>query len=123
MCTHRFTEETTADFPPELPEVVARGPVPDVHTYIRLNTEAGWMTVDAIRPTKAASLGMTVNSVFESGNNMTLACSPIETYEVPKGRDHPEFKEELIEIFCGSQTDDRDRFINGLSEWLSKYTS
>jgi len=24
MCTHRFTEETTADFPPELGEVVAR---------------------------------------------------------------------------------------------------
>ena len=41
MCTHRFTEETTADFPPELCEVVARGPVPDVPTYIRLNTEVG----------------------------------------------------------------------------------
>ena len=123
MCTHRFTEETTADFPPELRELVARGPVPDVHTYIRLNTEAGWMTVDATWPTKAASLGMTVNSVFESRNDMTLACSPIETYEVPEGRDPQEFKEELIEIFCGSQTDDWDRFIKGLPEWLSKYTS
>ena len=123
MCTHRFTEEATADLPPELREVVARGPVPDVHTYIRLNTEAGWMTVDATWPTKAASLGMTVNSVFESRNDMTLACSPIETYEVPEGRDPQEFKEELIEIFCGSQTDDRDRFIKGLPEWLSKYTS
>lgn len=123
MCTHRFTEKTTGDFPRESREVVARGPVPDVRTYIRLNTEAGWMTVDVTRPTKAASLGMTVNSVFESGNDMTLACSPIETYEVPEGRDPPEFKEELIEIFCGSQTDHRDRFINGLSEWLSKYTS
>jgi hypothetical protein len=38
MCTHRFTEETTGDFPPESREVVARGPVPDVHTYIRPNT-------------------------------------------------------------------------------------
>ncbi len=53
MCTHRFTEETTADFPPELREVVTRGPVPDVHACIRLNTEAGWMTVDATWPTKA----------------------------------------------------------------------
>ena len=66
---------------------------------------------------------MTGNSVFESGNDMTLACSPIGTYEVPEGREPPEFKEELIEIFCGSQTDDRDRFINGLSEWLSEYPS
>ena len=66
---------------------------------------------------------MTVNSMFESGNDMTPACSPIETYEVPEERDPKEFKEELIEIFYGSQTDDRDRIINGLSEWLSKYTS
>ena len=60
---------------------------------------------------------------FESGNDMTLACNPIETYEVPEGRKPQGFEEELIEIFCGSQTDDRDRFINGRSEWLSNYTT
>ena len=54
---------------------------------------------------------------------MTLASNPIETYEVPEGRKPQGFKEELIEIFCGSQTDDRDRFINGLSEWLSNHTT
>jgi len=60
---------------------------------------------------------------FESRNDMTLACNSIETYEVPEGRKPQGFKEELIEIFCGSQTDDRDRFISGLSEWLSNYTT
>ena len=45
MPTHRFTAETTANYPAELPEVVARGQAPDVHTCIRLNTAAGWMTV------------------------------------------------------------------------------
>ncbi|MCI0844159.1 MAG: hypothetical protein J4N87_02310 [Chloroflexi bacterium] len=123
MCTHRFTEETTENFPPELKEVVARSAVPDVHTYIRLNTDDGWMTVDATWPAKAGPLGMTVNSEFKLGQDMTLACSPIETFEVPKGRDPQAFKEELIERFCGSQSDDRDRFINGMGEWLSKHTS
>ena len=123
MCTHRFTEETTANYPPDLREVVARSPVPDVHTYIRLNTDDGWMTVDATWPAKAGPLGMTVNSEFKLGQDMTLACSPIETFEVPKGRDPQAFKEELIERFCGSQSDDRDRFINGMGEWLSKHTS
>ena len=123
MCTHRFTEENTANFPPELREVVARRAVPDVHTYIRLNTDDGWMTVDATWPAKAGPLGMTVNSEFKLGQDMTLACSPIETFEVPKGRDPQAFKEELIERFCGSQSDDRDRFINGMGEWLSKHTS
>ena len=123
MCTHRFTEETTTHYPPELREVVARGPVPDVHTYIRLNGESGWMTVDATWPTKAAPLGMTVNNDFRPGEDMTLACSPIDTYEVPEGQNPQAFKERLIEEFCGSQTGDRDLFINGLGEWLSKYTS
>ena len=80
MSTHRFTEETIANFPPELQEVVTRGPVPDVHTYIRLNIDAGWMTVDATWPTKAAPLGMTVNSDFQPGNDTALACNLIETY-------------------------------------------
>ncbi len=123
MCAHRFTEETTANFPAELRKVVAKGPVPDVHTFIRLNTNADWMTVDATWPSKAAMLGMVVNNYFQPGEDMTLACDPIETYEVPEGRDPQGFKEELIEEFCGSQSEDRDRFINGLGEWLSKHTS
>jgi hypothetical protein len=61
--------------------------VPDVHTYVRLKTDAGWMTVDATWPAKTEPLGMTVNSKFEPGRDMTLACSPIETFEVPEGRD------------------------------------
>jgi hypothetical protein len=99
MCTHRFTLETTKNYPTELWEVVARGPIPDVHTYIRLNAEAGWMTVDATWPAKAASLGMVVNMGFHPGKDMTLACSPIGTYEVPNGRDPQDFKQELIRNF------------------------
>ena len=71
---------------------------------------------------KGGVTGNDGQNCFESGNGMTLACNPIETYEVPEGRKPQRFKEELIEIFCGSQTDDRDRFINGLPEWLSNYT-
>lgn len=123
MCTHRFTPETTANYPEELREVVARGPVPDVHTYIRLKTGAGWMTVDATWPAKAAPLGMVVNRKFQPGEDMALACNPIDAYQVPEDRDPQEFKEELIRNFCGSQSDERDRFINGMGEWLSKFTS
>ena len=82
--------------------------------------------MDDSRRNLAYKGGVTGNdgqNCFESGNDMTLACNPIETYEVSEGRKPQGFKEELIEIFCGSQTDHRDRFINGLSEWLSKYTS
>ena len=122
ICPHSFTEETTANYPSELREVVARGPAPDVHTYIWLKTEAGLMTVDATWPNKAAPLGFPVNSDFQPGEDMTLVCNPVETYEVPKGRDAQGFKEGLIVNICGSQTNDRDRFVDGMGEWPSKYT-
>ena len=54
---------------------------------------------------------------------MTLASNPIETYEVPEGRKPQRFEEELTEIVCRFQADDRDRFINALSEWLSNHTT
>ena len=40
MCTHRFTRENTTHFPEALRSLVAAEPVPDVHTYIRLKTDA-----------------------------------------------------------------------------------
>ena len=86
ICTRSFTEETTANYPPELQEVVARSLAPDIHTYIRLKTAAGWPTVDAIWPNKAAPLRVTVSSDFQPGEDTALACNIIETCEVPKGR-------------------------------------
>ena len=50
MCTHRFTPDNTAHFPADLRALVARQPVPDVHTYVRLESPQGWMTVDATWP-------------------------------------------------------------------------
>lgn len=72
---------------------------------------------------KGSVTGNDGQNCFESGNDMTLASNPIETYEVPEGRKPQRFEEELTEIVCRSQTDDRDRFINGLSEWLSNHTT
>ena len=81
------------------------------------------MTVDATWPAKAAPLGMVVNSEFQPGKDMTLACDPIDTFEVPECEDPQGFKEDLIRSFCGSQSDERDRFINGMGEWLGRHTS
>ena len=122
MCTHRFTEENTRHFPPELRALVAQEPVPDVHTYVRLETGAGWMTVDATWPSSAAPLGMPVNRRFADGQDMTIACNPIDAYEVPSGQDPQTFKEQLIAEFCGPSGKIRDDFIEGMSRWLSNAT-
>ncbi|MCE2499285.1 MAG: hypothetical protein J4G13_00275 [Dehalococcoidia bacterium] len=122
MCTHRFTLDNTGHFPPELRALVAQEPVPDVHTYLRLKTIRGWMTVDATWPGSAEPLGMPVNRWVNDGENMNIACDPIDTYEVLSGQDPQAFKEQLIAEFCGASGPVRDDFIEGMSRWLSNAT-
>ena len=122
MCTHRFTPENTGHFPAELRQLVAVSPVPDVHTYLRVNTAEGWTVVDATWPGSAGPLGMTVNREFKPGRDMTIACEPIETLPVPKGREPQEFKEQVIREFCGASSRVRDEFIEGMGRWLGEST-
>ncbi len=122
MCTHRFTRENTSHFPAELNSLVTLEPVPDVHTYIRLKTDVGWMNVDATWPSSAGPLGMTVNRTFANGKDMAIACDPIGSFVVPNGDDPQAFKEQLIAEFCGSSSTIRDEFIEGMSRWLSDAT-
>ena len=122
MCTHNFTPENTAHFPEILRSELSQGPVPDVHTYVRLHTEAGWMKVDATWPQNVRALGMAVNDRFIPGVDMDVACSPVEVFEVPDGVDPQTFKEDLIEAHCGSDMERRDRFIEDMSRWLVQTT-
>ena len=105
-----------------LRELVAEGPVPDVHTYLRVKTDQGWMVVDATWPTSAGPLGMTVNREFTAGKDMTIACDPIDTLPVPEGMDPQEFKEQVIREFCGASSIVRDEFIEGMGRWLGEST-
>ena len=122
MCTHRFSPENTRHFPSELREIVVTGPIPDVHTYLQVKTRRGWMIVDATWPSMAERLGMPINHLFIWGKDMELACDPIEKFPVPEGQDPQEFKEYLIDQFCGEQRALRDRFIEALGQWLSETT-
>lgn len=122
MCTHRFTPENSAHLPPDLRELLADGPVPDVHTYLRVNLPEGWTVVDATWPSSAAPLGMPVNREFVAGRDMAVACDPIETLPVPEGQDPQEFKEQVIAEFCGASSGVRDRFIEGMGRWLGEST-
>jgi len=123
MCTHQFTEENSRHFPAALRAHLADGPVPDVHTYIRLHDHKGWTQVDATWPSSAAGLGMTVNLQYQPGVDMELACDPIDHFEVPENIEPQIFKEELIQSFCGPRINQRELLIEGLREWLGLHTS
>lgn len=123
MCTHHFTEENTKHFPMELRAHLADGPVPDVHTFIRLSSGEGWNHIDATWPSSAERLGMPVNRYFAPGVDMKIACDPIEFFEVPAGVQPQTFKEQLIESFCRTESGKRELFIQGLTEWLGDSTT
>ena len=122
MATHRFTQENTAHFPADLRHLLSGGPVPDVHTYLRVNLPEGWTVVDATWPSSAGPLGMPVNREFVAGRDMAIACDPVETLPVPDGRDPQEFKEQVIAEFCGASSGIRDQFIEGMGRWLGEST-
>ena len=122
MCTHLFTPNNTAHFPYELKNLIAGDSVPDVHTYLWVETPAGWMTVDATWPASAEPLGMPVNHTSTPGKDMAIACHPIEHYPVPEGQDPQAFKEQIIKEFCGANNQVRDQFIESMARWLSETT-
>ncbi|MFQ6026485.1 MAG: hypothetical protein ACE5Q6_03100 [Dehalococcoidia bacterium] len=123
MCTHEFTEQNTSHFPEYLRHYISEGPIPDVHTFIRMKGDFGLMDVDATWPLRTRRLGMMVNKDFNLGTNMIVACSPIEIFEVPPDIDPQVFKEQLISSYCGTQSERRDLFIQKLSDWLLESTS
>ncbi len=54
---------------------------------------------------------------------MEIACQPIETLEIPEGMEPQAFKEQLIAAHSHGRQDQRDRFIEAMSSWLSESIS
>ena len=118
MSPHRFHRGNSEHFPLDLKRMLQEGPVHDVHTFLKVRVEGVWTIVDATWPRSVEQLGMKVNHDFNPGTDMVLACEPIDTFPVPPGRDPQQFKEDLIERFCGAQGQRRDDFIEGMGRWL-----
>lgn len=123
MCPHFFTPQNTAHFPVGLRRQTIVGSIPDIHTFLRIEMAEEWIDVDATWPLKAGSLGFAVNLDLQPGVNMEIACQPIDTLEIPEGMEPQAFKERLIAAHCHGRQDQRERFIEDLSGWLSESTS
>lgn len=129
LALHEFTPENTPWLPPELRTEVERAAVPDVHVFLRVESDParedrGWMTVDATWPLAAGALGLPVNERWVTGRDMRVACDPIEVHHVPEGEDALDYRDRILEReVAGEQAARRDRFIEGLARWLASATS
>ena len=122
MATHRFTAENTGHFPAELRELVAHGPVPDVHTYLRVSTpRAGrWWTPPG--PAAPPRWGCRSTASSAPAPTWPSPAIPSSRCRCPPGEDPQQFKEQVIARFCGQSSQTRDDFIEGLGRWLGDST-
>jgi hypothetical protein len=118
--THEISVQDWPWLPPELQRELQDDPIPSVHTFIRLEVGTEWMTVDATWPVAAGQLGLLVNERFETGKDMKIACDIDELFHVPEQADPHEFRAAILERVIGDQVERRERFIEALSEWLSR---
>lgn len=121
--THHFTEENSPWLPPDLLDEVRRAPVPDIHTFLRVQLDAfldEWFTVDATWPLAAKDLGMPVNEGFHHGDDHKIAADVEEIIHVDEDDDPQTVKEALIAAFVGDEGPRRDAFIERLSTWLGE---
>ena len=122
IATHEFDAENSPWLPPHLATEVRLAPLPDVHTFLRVEHDATmheWMTVDATWPAVARTLGMPSNASFEVGRDQVIACDPIEMFHVPEDTDPQELKERILADHVGAQAARREAFIASLSDWLA----
>lgn len=122
LATHEFTPENSPWLSPNLMTEVRLAPVPDVHTFLRVQYDPAadqWMTVDCTWPSTARRLEMPANLSFETGVDQRIACDAIEIVHVPEDEDPQALKERVIADHVGQQAARRDAFIAALSDWLA----
>ncbi len=121
--THHFTPENSPWLPPDLLAEAARVPVPDVHTFLRVQLDAfrdEWFTVDVTWPLAAQALGMPVNEGFDHKADHRIAADVEEIVHVDEEDDPQAVKEALIQAFVDDQAARRDAFIERLSAGLGE---
>lgn len=121
---HEFTPRNSPWLPPELLAEVQLEAVPDVHTFLMVEADAGWFAVDATWPLAAGGLGLPVNATWQPGRNMAIAADIDEIYDTPDDEEPLDFKARVLDNHVGEPgtpaRERRERFIEGLARWLDE---
>ena len=114
-CTQLVMVPPNAD--PELLTLTGGQSVVDVHNYLVVHAPEGDMRVDATWPLAAAAAGLPVNPEWVWGKDMTLACTPLESWVVPEEDSLAGFKDRLLnERYTPQELQRRDQFIEKVGE-------
>lgn len=115
-CTAWVPREMAALLPETERAIMDEGPVPDVHNYLRLHSEAGTQLIDATAPLEWGRYGIPVNPEFVWGQDMRPLFEPIDEYEVPDTEDPQAYKARLLaRHFSAVEVERRSRFFTAVA--------
>lgn len=120
ICTHRFNESPLA-FPPPMQEMLRRNEIVDLHDYLQIVVNDGWVDVDATWERGLREFGFPVNEEWDGSSPMILSVVP-EDYAVAE-RDPERLKEELLSKLTPRQRALRKQFLEALSGWIQELTA
>jgi hypothetical protein len=108
-----------ADFSGKAREMLDKleGRFVDVHNYLILELPDGDMIVDATFPLAAQDMGLVVNERLIFGEDQKIASEPIQSWDIPDGRDPQDFKDEILkDNFSAEELECREAVILAVSE-------
>jgi len=118
-CTTWVRPELGALLPEGHESLMAEGPIPDLHNYLRLYIEGAGQLIDATAPLWWGEYGIPVNPEFVVGVDSVLLFDPLEEFEVPwtdgiEGAQR--YKDQLLrEHFSPAELERRTRFFGALA--------
>jgi hypothetical protein len=122
-CAHTWSIESAEWATGEARAILEAGPVADVHTFLRVDSDEGWSTVDATWPLATSHLGLPANERFVPGREMRVAADPEELYHVPDDADPEEFRRRLLDAHLDERgpraRERRNAFRAALGSWLA----
>lgn len=117
LCVHRFNESPIG-FPDHLQLMLEKNEVVDVHDYLQISLQGGWIDVDATWPRVLREFGFPVNDDWDGHATMLLSVSPEEVIVVQG--DPEKAKDELLSKWTPRQRQLRKQFLEGLSAWVTE---
>ena len=120
ICTHRFNE-SPLPFPSPMQETLRKNEIVDLHDYLQIAVNDGWVDVDATWERGLREFGFPVNEEWDGTSSMVLSVVP-EDYALAE-RDPERLKEELLSKLTPHQRALRKQFLEALSRWIQELTA
>lgn len=118
IATYRYSWQGPGPVPRALAQLLAPGPVPDVHNFLEVQSLGAWLPLDATFPKPAAAIGFPVNDGFVPGVAQRVACTPpYSAWPVPPDVALDAYKAGVLAEFCGADLPRREAFIAALTAW------